>query len=84
MKVESRLVARLTIIQAGELFGVAEEKLDLETLCVVFVNGVGAQLAVSREENDVARLWRLATIDDETDANVAPERDTVDDTCCRA
>ena len=78
MKSESRLVAGLAIIQAGELLGVAEEKLDLEPLRVVIVDGVSWEFAVSREQHDVAWLVRLGAIDDHADANVALQRHTVD------
>lgn len=75
MKRERRLIPRLTVTQPGELFAVAEQKLDLETRCVQLDQLVAVQFHLGRSQHDVARLVRLLAINEDHDAQLPLERD---------
>ena len=63
MAIEGRGIPCLTIGQPGELFAVAEHKLDLEARSVQCDQLVTIQFQVGRGEENVARLGRVFPID---------------------
>ncbi len=56
MKIPAQLAGRtrLTIAEAGELFGVAEQTFDLETRFVIPVDRLGGQRNICAEEQCMA------------------------------
>jgi hypothetical protein len=53
VKIEFGFGAGLAIAQAGELFSVAKEKLDLETRFVIAVEPVGLQVNIGAEKHGI-------------------------------
>jgi hypothetical protein len=68
MEIEFGFGASLAIAQAGELFGVAKEKLDLETRFVIAVEPLGLQVTIGAEEH---RIALALGVDDNDDLEIA-------------
>ena len=81
MKFERRLIARLTVIESGELLAVAKEKFDLETRAVVFHQLPSVQFQVGRSQHDVTWLGQVFPIDEDDHTQFPPERFVPDDGC---
>ena len=72
MEVQFRLITGLTVGEAGGLFGVAKEKLDLEPRFVIAVDGQGVEVRIGTEQDRLARFF-TARIDDDHDIEGALE-----------
>ena len=72
MKISGGGSAGLTVQQSGELFAVAEEKLDLETRGVYAYQFMTIQLRISRAQNDETRLGRVFPVQEYHTQNRRP------------
>src|SRR5207249_3906488 len=75
MKISCRCCSCLTVQEPGELFAVAEEKLDLETRGVEVEKSMTIQIRVSRTQDDETRLgWVLLVEEDHDGSCTCPMR----------
>src|SRR5262245_10914132 len=65
MQISGRFSACLTVQEPGELFAVAEEKLDLEAQGVSVDKFMTIQLWISRAQNDETRLGRVFLVEED-------------------
>lgn len=68
-------VTRLTITKASELFGIAEQDLDLKTSFVKAKDVGGAKLSVCRELDRIAGLLLIFVVDCDHDPDRALQAD---------
>src|SRR5215207_1014367 len=78
LKMQSLFVTGLAVTKACELFGIAEQELDLKASLVITIDGRGCQLSVGREEHRSARLLSLSPVDDDDDPHHTLQADTPD------
>src|SRR5215831_19661227 len=78
MKSECRLGSRLTVREAGELFAVPKETLDLEPRHGELHPRVAGQLQIGRGQNNIPRLVGSFAIDEDHHAQLTLEGDVPD------
>src|SRR5262245_3893480 len=78
MEIECRLGSCLTIREAGELFAVPKEKLNLEPRHVELHQLVAVQLQIGRGQDNITRLVGIFAIDEDHHAQLALEGDVPD------
>ncbi len=61
VKMQGRLVTRLAVRKASELFGIAEDELDLKPGFVKAKDFCGGKLGVGRTQDHIARLCFIST-----------------------
>lgn len=81
MEIQRRFGARLAVTQPGELFAVAEQKLDLEPRPIQFHQLAAVQGQSRGGQHDVAWLGWGLPVDHDHEAQLAFERDMPDDGC---
>jgi hypothetical protein len=79
MEIQCRFGARLAVTQAGELFAVAEQKLDLETRPIQLHQLTAVQGQLCGGQPDGARLGWGLPVDNDHEAQRALKRDMPDD-----
>ena len=65
VKIQSVLVASLTLSQTSELFGIAEEKFDLKPSDVIGNDQFGIKGLMGGKKDDQARLVGVGEIDEQ-------------------
>src|SRR5882672_9255307 len=78
MKIEGRLGSGLTVREAGELFAVPKEKLDLEPGHVERHQLVAVEFQIGRGQDNRSRLGGIFAIDEDYHAQLALEGDVPD------
>src|SRR5215510_13563766 len=74
MKIQSGFCACLTVEEPGELFAVAEEKLDLKTRHIEVYQFMAIQTRISRAQNDETWLGRVFPIEEDHQAQATLQR----------
>ena len=74
MKISSCFCACLTVEEPGELFAVAEEKLDLETCHIEVYQLMAIQVRISRAQYDEPRLGWVFLVEKDHDTQAPLQR----------